>query len=69
METPVRSLIKAVTWQLLGLLTMTALGYLVFGELAGAGLMSLLSAASGFIFYLLHEQVWARVRWGLRLPA
>jgi uncharacterized membrane protein len=65
METPIRSLAKAVTWQALGLLTMTAITYALTGSLATGGAVALLGAASGMITYVLHERLWARIRWGL----
>jgi uncharacterized membrane protein len=65
METPLRSLAKAVTWQALGLVTMTAITFALTGSLATGGAVALVSAITGAVFYILHERLWARVRWGL----
>lgn len=64
MESPLRSVVKAVTWQLLGLLTMTALAFLVTGDIASAGSLALGAAAMSFVFFFLHERVWALIPWG-----
>jgi uncharacterized membrane protein len=65
METPLRSLAKAVTWQALGLVTMTAITFALTGSLATGGAVALVSAMTGAVFYVVHERVWARIRWGL----
>ena len=64
MESPARSIVKAVTWQLLGLLTMTLLAWLVTGSMTAAGGLALGAAATGFVCFILHERIWARIRWG-----
>jgi uncharacterized membrane protein len=64
METGKRTFLKAVTWQTLGLLTMTALGFLATGSLTIAGSLALAGAATGVVSYILHERIWNRIAWG-----
>lgn len=64
MDSPARSIVKAVTWQLLGLLTMTLLAWAATGSLTAAGGLALGAAATGFVCFILHERIWARIRWG-----
>ena len=66
METPIRSLAKAVTWQLSGLVTMTAITWAFTGSLATGGAVAVGGAITGAALYVLHERIWARIRWGLR---
>ncbi len=66
MESPLRSIVKAVTWQVLGLITMTALAYVATGDLASAGGLALGAAATSLVFFFLHERVWALISWGRR---
>ena len=66
MESPVRSIVKAVTWQMLGLVTMTALAWMATGNLAAAGGLALSAALTGFVCFILHERIWARISWGRR---
>jgi uncharacterized membrane protein len=64
MEAKKRTLTKALTWQAIGLLMMTTVNYLYLGNLnQGIGL-SLLLTALGLLTYVVHERLWARVRWG-----
>lgn len=63
-ERKLRSIIKAISWQLLGLLTTTAIAYAWTGSVSQAGGFALLSAAIGMACYFLHERLWASIAWG-----
>ena len=65
METRRRSFAKAASWQVLGIVTMLALGFLFTGSLSSGGALAALSSLLGFFSYLLHERVWASISWGL----
>jgi uncharacterized membrane protein len=67
MDTNRRTLAKALSWQLMGLVTMTTLGTIVTGSAGIGGALALTSAVLGTICYVVHEKLWARVPWG-RLP-
>ncbi|MBY5973200.1 DUF2061 domain-containing protein [Pseudooceanicola marinus] len=64
METPQRSLVKAVLWTLLGLLMMSLVGLMFTGSAQLGGAMALVNAALGLLCYMGYERIWARVRWG-----
>lgn len=64
MESPARSIVKAITWQVLGLFTMTALAWIATGSLTAAGGLAVSAALTGFVCFILHERVWARIPWG-----
>ena len=64
MDRPVRSLAKAATWQIMGFVSMTAITYAITGSLTDGGLVALGGAIAGSASYMLHERVWARIRWG-----
>jgi uncharacterized membrane protein len=64
METNTRSVAKAISWQLLGLLTMTALAWWTTGDLRAAGGLAAAAGIVGFLCYILHERLWARIPWG-----
>lgn len=67
METPLRSLVKAVTWQLLGLVTMTALARLMTGSWTTAGGFALAAALVSLCVFVVHERVWNHISWGKTL--
>jgi len=64
LDTPKRSIVKAVLWNLLGLVSMALVGYLLTGSISTGGAMAVINTALGFSLYLIYERVWSRVRWG-----
>ena len=68
MDTTRRTLAKAITWQLLGLVVTTTLGYVATGSVTAGGALALSSALVGFVCYALHERLWSRIRWGRIFP-
>ena len=64
MESNLRLLVKAVTWQAMGFLSMTLIGYLATGSVAVGGTIAVTGTVVGFAGYVLHEKLWSRVRWG-----
>lgn len=64
METRRRSLVKAVLWNLLGLVSMSVVGYLATGSLGAGGAMAAINTAIGFTLYVVYERFWAGISWG-----
>jgi len=69
METRTRTLAKALSWQGVGLATMTAIGFAFTGSASAGGALALVSAAVGLVAYMAHERVWGRIGWGRVQPA
>ncbi len=63
-ESTVRTIAKAVSWQALGLVVMTAIAFVITGSAAEGGLVAIAGAAVGMVSYVLHERLWAKVSWG-----
>lgn len=66
MDTTRRIVAKAFSWQLVGLVSMTALGTIFTGSAGTGGLLALTSAALGTLCYIAHEKLWALVPWERR---
>ena len=66
MDTQKRSIVKAVIWNVIGIVSMTVVGILATGSMALGGTMALINTGVGFTMYLVYERVWSRVRWGRR---
>lgn len=64
METRRRSVVKAVIWNVIGLICMSLVGYVATGSLGAGGLMAVINTAIGFTLYLIYERIWAGVHWG-----
>ena len=65
METKLRTIAKALTWQVLGLAVTGALAWFHTGSMLTAVSFALTTATSGLAFFFVHERLWARVRWGI----
>ena len=64
MESSRRSLVKALCWNILGLVIMSLVGLVMTGSLAVGGAMAVINTVIGFTMYLFYERIWARVSWG-----
>lgn len=64
MESKIRTIVKAVSWQALGLLTTSALAWLYTGSIGNALSLAATTATSGMIFFILHERIWDHIGWG-----
>lgn len=67
MDTIRRTIVKALTWQTLGVLTMIAISYPHTGSLWRSLTLAFSASISGFVFFLIHEKIWNRVHWGRKL--
>ncbi|WP_294620743.1 DUF2061 domain-containing protein [uncultured Roseovarius sp.] len=64
METPRRTLVKAVLWNVMGLTVMSLVGLVMTGSAAVGGAMAVINTAIGLTMYVLYERLWARINWG-----
>lgn len=67
MESPTRTIAKAVSWQTLGLFSMAVIGFFFTGSLTAAGSLAVVTTGCGAVCYVLHERVWNRISWGRRI--
>ena len=64
MDSTIRLVIKSITWQVMGLCTMTIIGYVYTGSFSAGGGIAILAALTGFIGFFIHETVWSKIEWG-----
>ncbi|MEO1703003.1 MAG: DUF2061 domain-containing protein [Pseudomonadota bacterium] len=64
METPNRTLVKTISWQTLGIFTMTFVGMFQTGSLGLSLSIALSGAVMGTLMFYMHERLWAKIRWG-----
>jgi uncharacterized membrane protein len=63
-ETHARSILKAISWRMLGTLDTFAISWFLSGRLGLAGSIASLEFITKIFWYYLHERVWAVVAWG-----
>jgi len=59
-----RSLIKAVSWRLVGSIDTFVISYLVTGKLVFAASIASVETVTKVILFYGHERIWAAVPWG-----
>ncbi len=64
MERPKRTMVKAIIWNINGLLVMSLVGYAMTGSAGVGGVMALVNTAIGLTLYVLYERIWSRITWG-----
>lgn len=64
MDTRRRTILKAVLWNILGLLTMSLVGLAMTGSATLGGAIAVANTAVGFLAYVVYERLWAQVAWG-----
>ncbi len=64
MDSTKRTIAKAVSWQTLGIFSMTLLGYINIGSFVAALSLAVSASLTSFFVFFLHEKVWNSIRWG-----
>ena len=64
METGSRTFVKAIIWNLIGLLSMALVGFLVTGSVTTGGGIAIANTLIGLLAYVAYERVWGRINWG-----
>jgi len=65
-ETHTRSVLKAVSWRMLGTLDTFVISWFLTGKLELASLIAGFEFITKIAWYYLHERVWASIAWGRR---
>ena len=60
-----RSLIKALSWRVLGSIDTFLLGWLFTGSPRAAGAIASTEVITKMVLYYLHERAWSTVTWGM----
>jgi len=61
-----RSILKAVSWRIVGTLDTMALGWLITGDCLVGLKIGALELITKFVLYYLHERVWLRSKYGIK---
>jgi len=66
MDSKIRLLTKAVTWQVAGFLTMMLISFIFTGSVSASGAIAIAGSISGFFSYFVHELAWSKIAWGVK---
>lgn len=65
-ETHLRSVLKAVSWRILGTLDTFAISWFMTGRPEIAGSIAGTEIITKILWYYLHERIWMIIPWGRR---
>ena len=65
-ETHTRSVLKAVSWRILGTLDTFVISWFLTGRVDLAGSIAALEFLTKIAWYYLHERLWSAISWGQR---
>ncbi len=59
-----RSVVKTVSWRIIGTITTIIISWLITGTLALAFSIGFIELISKMALYFLHERAWSKLKWG-----
>lgn len=63
-ERPLRSVIKAISWRIVGTLDTITISWLLTGELTLAFSIGSIELVTKMVLYFFHERLWNQITWG-----
>jgi len=63
-EKPLRSVIKALSWRVVGTLDTLIVSYVLTGEIALATSIASIDFITKLLLYFFHERIWNKIKWG-----
>ncbi|PHS52041.1 MAG: hypothetical protein COB01_08380 [Lutibacter sp.] len=59
-----RSIVKAISWRIVGTLDTIVISWFITGEIALALSIGLVEVVTKMILYFFHERIWNLITWG-----
>lgn len=63
-EKPIRSIVKAISWRVIGTIDTLVVSYIVTGEIVLAASIASVDFLTKLILYFFHERIWNKIKWG-----
>jgi uncharacterized membrane protein len=63
-DRPIKSIVKAITWRIVGTVDTITISYFMTGEMGKALSIGGIEVFSKMILYYFHERAWAQLNWG-----
>ena len=64
METSARSIVKTITWRVIGTAATGAVAFIMTGDISAASAIASLQFFTNTFLYFIHERVWNIISWG-----
>ncbi|CAM1335218.1 DUF2061 domain-containing protein [Tenacibaculum aestuariivivum] len=63
-ENPIRSVVKSISWRIIGTIDTVIISWLITGELSLAFSIGSIELVTKMVLYFFHERVWNKIKWG-----
>lgn len=63
-EKPIRSVIKTISWRVIGTLDTILISWLITGHIALALSIGSIELVTKMVLYFFHERIWNKIKWG-----
>ncbi|MEZ4810544.1 MAG: DUF2061 domain-containing protein [Allomuricauda sp.] len=63
-ESPKRSIVKSISWRIVGTIDTIIISWIVTGTLSLAFSIGTIELVTKMVLYFFHERVWNTIKWG-----
>ena len=63
-EKPLRSVVKTLSWRVIGTIDTLIVSYILTGEIALATSIASVDFLTKLVLYFFHERAWNKIKWG-----
>lgn len=63
-EKPARSVVKSISWRIIGTLDTILISWLITGQLSLAFSIGSVELVTKMVLYFFHERIWNNIKWG-----
>ncbi|WP_111308133.1 DUF2061 domain-containing protein [Confluentibacter sediminis] len=63
-EKPLRSVVKSISWRIIGTLDTIIISWLITGHLTLAFQIGSVELVTKMVLYFFHERIWNSIKWG-----
>ena len=65
-EAHYRSVIKSISWRIVGTIDTIAISWLITGQVKTALAIGSIEVVTKMILYYFHERTWNKIKWGVK---
>ncbi|UJH68254.1 DUF2061 domain-containing protein [Allomuricauda sp. SCSIO 65647] len=63
-EKPIRSIVKSISWRVIGTLDTIIISWIITGTLTLAFSIGVVELVTKMVLYFFHERIWNNIGWG-----
>ena len=63
-DKPIRSIVKAISWRLIGTIDTMVVSYFVVADVKTASTIAGVDFLTKMVLYFFHERLWNTIKWG-----